>query len=307
MTNGSKRNISDSVRQRLKNKAQENNETFDQILLRFTLERLLYRLSQSKHRDQLVLKGAMLFQIWSGQSHRPTRDLDFLGQGTPSPSDFERHFREICEQEVDDDGLKFFPETVHAEPMKEDQDYQGLRLKFQARLESARILIQIDVGFGDAVTPRAEEIKYPTLLEFEAPVLKAYPRETVVAEKLQAMVNLGIANSRMKDFFDLWTLSNQFEFSGSTLSVAIKATFERRQTLVPEKPPLALTSEFASDSQKQTQWNAFLRKNKLETAGLSFAEIIEALHGFLMPPIDALANKRPFDLHWRPSQSWRSI
>ncbi len=241
MTNQRPHNIAASVRQRLMNKAREQKEAFDLVLIRFALERLLYRLSQSNHGHRFVLKGAMLFQIWSGQGHRPTRDLDLLGTGAPSPAEFEQLFRDVCDQPVEDDGLVFLADTVQAAVMKEDEQYEGLRLKFEARLASARIPIQIDIGFGDAITPAANEILYPAILDFPAPTLMAYPLETVVAEKFQAMVMLGIANSRMKDFYDIWSLARTFEFSGPSLSSAIRATFERRQTDLPSKPPLRFT------------------------------------------------------------------
>jgi predicted nucleotidyltransferase component of viral defense system len=296
-----------SVRQRLMNKAREQKEGFDLVLIRYALERLLYRLSQSPHHDRFVLKGAMLFQIWSGHPHRPTRDLDLLGHGSPDPGRFEDVFRDICEQEVGDDGLKFRADMVRAERMKEDEEYQGLRLKLQAYLATARIPIQIDIGFGDAVTPGADEITYPTLLDFPAPMLKAYPRETVVAEKFQAMVMLGIANSRMKDFFDLRMLARQFEFSGPVLSTAIGATFARRKTALPEQPPLALTSEFTEDRQKLTQWLAFVRKGRLDTEEMALSEIADSLRAFLMPPTLAIASAGGFDMTWSPGGPWRSM
>ena len=228
-----------SVRQRLMNKAREQGEAFDLVLIRYTSERLLYRLSQSAFRDRFVLKGAMLFQLWGGSIHRPTRDLDLLAYGSPSPVDFEQLFREVCEEDVEDDGLNFRAESVHAVRMKEDEEYEGLRLKLQAYLDAARISVQIDVGFGDAVTPGPDEITYPTLLDFPAPTLKAYPRVTVVAEKFQAMVMLGIANSRMKDFYDVWTLARHFAFSGPVLCAAMRATFERRKTVLPSTTALS--------------------------------------------------------------------
>lgn len=305
VTNNRPQNIAASVRQRLMNKAREQKEAFDLVLIRFALERLLYRLSQSAHGNRFVLKGAMLFQIWSGQGHRPTRDLDLLGTGTPSPQEFEQLFRDVCDQPVEDDGLIFLADTVQAAVMKEDEQYEGLRLKFEARLASARIPIQIDVGFGDAITPAADEILYPAILDFPAPTLMTYPRETVVAEKFQAMVMLGIANSRMKDFYDIWSLAGTFEFSGLQLSAAIQATFERRQTVLPSKPPLALTPEFTEDTQKTAQWKAFIRKGKLDSAGLSLAEVGAVLHDFLMPPTLAVLSRTEFVEGWAPGGTWQ--
>ena len=285
------------------NKAREQNEDFNLVLVRYALERLLYRIALSPHRDRFVLKGAMLFQIWSGQMHRPTRDLDLLGHGTPSPLEFEQLFRDLS---VENDGMKFQAETVQAEQMKEDEEYQGIRLKLQANLGSARISIQVDIGFGDAVTPAPNEITYPTILDFPAPTLKAYPRETVVAEKYQAMVMLGIANSRMKDFFDLWILARQFDFSGPVLCSAIRATFDRRQTPLPLDSPLAFTTEFTRDRQKQTQWQAFIRKSKLDADGLDLSAIADSLQRFLMPPTLALVQDADFEMDWPACGPWRS-
>lgn len=203
MTKDRPRNMAASVAQRLMNKSKEQKEPYDLILIRFAMERLLYRLSQSPYRDKFLLKGAMMFQVWSGHAHRPTRDLDLLAYGQPTASDFELLFQEICDQPVEDDGLNFLADTVRAEQIKEGDEYQGLRIKLQARLASARMTVQVDIGFGDVVTPEPEWIDFPTLLDLPAPRLRVYPRETVVAEKYQAMVMLGIANSRMKDFYDL--------------------------------------------------------------------------------------------------------
>ena len=286
------------------NKAREQKEAFDLVLIRFALERLLYRLSQSSYGHRFVLKGAMLFQIWSGQGHRPTRDLDLLGTGTPSPAEFEQLFRDVCHQPVEDDGLIFLADTVQAAVMKEEEQYEGLRLKFEARLATARIPIQIDIGFGDAITPAADEILYPAILDFPAPTLMTYPRETVVAEKFQAMVMLGIANSRMKDFYDIWSLARMFEFSGRSLASAIQATFERRQTILPSEPPLALTAEFTEDKQKTTQWKAFIRKGKLDSAELSLANVGAVIHDFLMPPTLAVSSAVDFANHWYPDSQW---
>ena len=293
-----------SVRQRLMNKARDQGEGFDLVLLRYALERLLYRLCQSPHRNQFVLKGAMLFQIWSGLVHRPTRDLDLLGKGVPLLPDYERVFRDVCQQPVEEDGLEFRAATVKAERMKEDEEYEGIRIKLEARLGAARIPIQIDIGFGDAITPGPSEITYPTLLEFPAPQIKAYPRETVVAEKYQAMVMLGIANSRMKDFYDVWTLARQFEFAGRMLQQAIKATFDKRATDLPQSPPLALTAEFTQDQQKRTQWNAFLRKGKLDAQGLSLGDVTGVISDFILPPTTAILQGQTFDRVWSTAGVW---
>ncbi len=301
-----RRNSAASVRQRLLNIARKQQEELQFVLSQYARERLLFRLSQSPHRDQFVLKGAMLFQLWSGQPHRSTRDLDLLGQGEPSLQRFERMLQEVCQQAVEDDGLAFRAETVRAEQIKEDDEYQGLRLRLEARLGNARIPVQIDIGFGDAVTPAPEEITFPAILDFPAPTIRAYPRETVVAEKFQAMVMLGIANSRMKDFYDLWTLARQFEFRGQELCAAIGATFERRRTPLPIEQPLALTTEFSEDATKRTQWQAFVRKGKLAGVGIPLAEVTVALAGFLLPPTNALVRRVNFNATWSPPGPWKN-
>lgn len=197
------RNLAASVRQRLLNIAKRNGEAFDLVLTRYALERLLYRLGNSRYHNQFLLKGAMLFAVWGGAPHRPTRDLDLLGFGPNDLPQVQAVFQNICQVPVEPDGLKFLPDTVRVSEIREDQEYQGVRLPFDAKLENAIIPIQVDIGYGDAVTPAPQEISYPTLLEFPAPQLRAYPIYTVVAEKFQALVLLGIANSRMKDFYDI--------------------------------------------------------------------------------------------------------
>lgn len=299
-------NMAASVRQRLANIARDKGEDFQYVLTRYGLERLLYRLSQSSYADDFVLKGAVLFQLWSDEPHRPTRDVDLLGYGDPSTDRITQVFQEVFEQDVVDNGLRFLSETIEAVQMKDDEEYQGVRLTAQARLENAQIPIQVDIGFGDAITPAPAPVKvrYPVYLDFPEPVLNAYPRETVVAEKYQAMVYLGIANSRMKDFYDLWVLARRFEFRGGDLCHAIQATFERRGTAIPETAPLALTSEFYEDASKQTQWKAFINKGGLDAGESGLEEVMGVLAGFLMPPTDAARGTESFDLEWSPGGPW---
>jgi predicted nucleotidyltransferase component of viral defense system len=273
-------------------------------LTHFVIERLLYRLSQSARRDEFVLKGAMLFRVWTDQVYRPTRDVDLLGKGDNSESHVKQAFRELCVQQVEDDGLVFDADSVTAERIKEDQDYEGVRIHCRVRLENAAITLQIDVGFGDAVTPRAARIQYPTILGFPAPEILAYPPQTVIAEKFHAMVALGIANSRMKDFFDLWVMGRTFEFAGPPLSRAIQATFRRRKTAVPATPPLALTDAFATDTQKAKQWTAFIKKGKLNPSGFTLPEVCAFLNQFLMPASTATSAGDSFDNHWPAGGPW---
>jgi len=293
------------VRRRLTDLARKQGEDFQLVLTRYVTERLLYRLSRSPYRDQFVLKGATLFRVWTDQIHRPTRDLDLLSKGEPSLEALTRIFREICALEAEDDGLTFDPASVSAERIKEDQQYEGVRVTCRAQLGQARIDLQIDVGFGDAVVPAPATIQYPAMLGFGAPVLRTYHRETVVAEKYQAMVMLGIANSRMKDFFDIWTLANGFEFDGASLCRSIGATFTRRNTALPNAPPLALTAEFGTDAAKVRQWEAFIKKSKLDAGGVTLEQVCAFLNEFLMPPTRALAKSMGFEEKWPPAGPWR--
>lgn len=303
MSEASISNLSASVRQRLLNLSHQRGEDFNLVLVRYGIERLLYRLVRSGYAERFVLKGALLFSLWAERLHRPTRDLDLLGYGDQSAEALSELFRKVCAAEVEPDGLTFDPGSIQVTAIREDQEYQGQRVQLIARLERARINLQIDIGFGDVVTA-APEVEYPTLLDFPAPRLRAYTKEAVIAEKLQAMVSLGLLNSRMKDFYDIWTISRTFGFDGPTLVQAIQATFERRRTDVPVGIPPALTAEFAQDPAKITQWKAFLRRNRLEVGGLSFDRIIEEIAGFLMPPLSAIANMVEFDRTWPAGGPW---
>jgi len=303
-----RRNIAASVRQRLLNASRARREDFQVTLTRYALERLLYRLSKSAYRDQFVIKGAMLFSAWNEVPHRPTRDLDLLSFGTSDISRLEGVFREIVNTEVEPDGLEFVAESVRGGRIKEDQEYEGVRISVQARLEQARLSLQIDIGFGDAVTPAPEEIEYPTLLaDSPAPHLRAYSRYSVVAEKFQAMVMLGIANTRMKDFFDIWTLARSFDFDGRVLCQAIQMTFERRETEVPSTAPLALTPEFYADRTKQSQWGAFLKRSQLAAQSMTLDEVAAVLQDFLLPPASAVVEGKSFDARWTPTTGWQMM
>ncbi len=258
------------------------------------MERLLYRLSQSKYRDRFILKGALLFEVWTAPSHRPTRDIDLLGNRVETQAETRRIVQEICIQPVEDDGLVFQAESVRVLPIREDQGYEGLRVRCRAQLMNIRIPVQVDIGYGDPVTPAPINLTYPTLLDFPAPALRAYPPETVIAEKFHAMVRFGIVNSRMKDFFDVWTLSRQFRFDGESLGNAIEATFKSLKTDLPASAPPALSAEFAEDPAKKTQWRAFLTKNRLDPGGASLEDVIADLRKFLVPVVRAVrAHQKP--------------
>lgn len=304
MTQAEVKNLPASVKARLANLAREQREDFQELLSRYGRERLLYRLSVSEYQERFILKGALLFAYWTGAPHRPTRDMDLLGYGDPDVALLEKTFRELCAVQVQPDGLVFKPDSVNGERIKDDEKYQGVRLHMTALIEKSRIPLQIDVGFGDRVVPAPEEIDFPTLLDFPAPHLRSYTRESMVAEKFEAMVKLGMLNTRMKDFFDVWTVSQEFAFDGPTLSNAIKATFETRGTAVPDKPPLALSREFYDDHEKNAQWKAFLNKAKLTAEGKSLAEIAKALRAFLVPVSEAVAHDEMLTQNWEPRGSW---
>jgi predicted nucleotidyltransferase component of viral defense system len=275
-----KRNVGASVRARLVNLAKERNQPNDLLLTRYALERLLYRLSTTKHRERFVLKGAMLMATWFEDPFRPTRDLDLLGFGDPDPQAMLALFREVLAIEADD-GVVFDVKGLAVDLIREELEYGGLRIKTGAAIAGARVRIVVDVGFGDAIEPDATELLLPVLLDLPAPRLRAYPRETVTAEKFQAMVALGRANSRMKDFYDIWLLSRTYDFEGDALARAIAATFARRKTPIPAEPPYALTRAFADDRAKQQQWASFAEAIGAELPAL--AQIVDDLAGFLMP------------------------
>lgn len=278
-----------SIHARLLNRAKARGEDFNLILTRYALERFLYRLSQMPAREAYWLKGAMLFDLWFDVPHRPTRDADFLGFGPMDIEALAGTIREICAVAVDD-GMAFDPTSIAIEEIREDARYGGLRVRLRSRLGNARCTVQLDVGYGDAVTPGPEEAVYPTLLDdLPPPRLRVYPRAAVVAEKLEAIVSLGMANSRMKDFFDLRALAHEGVLDARLLGDAIAATFQRRGTDIPLEVPLGLSDEFARDAAKRAQWKAFLGKNRLDAPTLG--EVIEEVRRFVAEPL-ALARQK---------------
>ena len=284
-----KANLAASIRQRLLNRARQEQETFDAVLNRFGRERLLYRIGISDYRDQFLLKGAMLFALWYDMPHRPTRDMDLLGFGAGELFVLERVFREITQQLVED-GLRF-SETVKAEEIRKEANYAGARVILLATLEQARIPLQVDIGFGDPVTPAAEQINYPVLLEdLNPPRLGAYPVYTVIAEKLQAIVSLGMVNSRLKDYFDLQVLLEREQLDELVLAEAVRRTFAVRSTPLPQQVPMGLSSEFGEDLGKQNQWRAFLRRN--EVAEVPLTQVVALIREALMPRLLEAADPR---------------
>jgi len=272
-----------SIHVRLLNLAKARDEDFNMILTRYAIERFLYRLSIGPEREAFWLKGALLFDLWFDVPHRPTRDADFLGFGPADAEALANTIREICGVAADD-GMEFDPASITIEEIREDAHYGGLRVRLVSRLGNARCTVQLDVGYGDAVTPGPEEAIYPTLLDDQPPPrLRVYPRAAVAAEKLEAIVSLGMANSRMKDYFDLRALALEGVLDARLLGDAIAATFQRRGTVVPVDMPLGLSDEFARNAAKQAQWKAFLGKNRLDAPTLD--EVIGEVRRFVIEPL----------------------
>jgi predicted nucleotidyltransferase component of viral defense system len=264
-----------SVRARLLNRARAERADFNLVLTRYSLERLLYRLSVSPWADQFLLKGALLFDLWFDQPHRPTRDIDLLGFGPSEIDHLIEVFQQVCTT-PSDDGIVFDHASVRAAPIRKEANYEGVRVTLTGTLDNARCSVQIDVGYGDAVTPAPELVQFPALLDDVAvPSLRAYPMYTVIAEKYEAIVSLGMANTRMKDYFDLWFLATYAEIDATILRQAVQATFARRRTKAPSSVPMGLSGAFVASPVKQQQWRAFLSKSKLEAPGLD--EVIAKL------------------------------
>lgn len=307
MTEKQIRDVSASIRQRLLNLRGELGENFMLILNRYGRERLLYRIGISPHSERFVLKGATPFTLWDNQPHRATQDIDLLGFGDDDISELVRVFQDICALPAGDDGLRLPTDEITGELIREDQVYGGTRVKINAYLGNTKIPLQVDIGFGDAVTPSPILVTIPSLLDLPDPRLRAYTQETVIAEKVHAMVELGMANSRMKDFYDLWTLAQNHEFDGGSLSEALLATFNRRQTPIPESVPIALTDEFGADSVKRIQWQAFARKSGLAVNVLELAEVVTVIREFLLPLLEALRDESNLGLRWHPDNGWSGV
>lgn len=283
MTDKAAQNISASVRQRLMNLRQVRGEDYNALLTQYAIERFLFRLSKSELAEWFVLKGAMLFRAWLGALHRPTRDLDLFGRGQATPSAVADAVRQMIATPVPDDGLTFDPDSVTAAETREEQEYGGIQVKLTATLGSARTPMQIDVGFGDAITPEAALHPYPTLLDTGAVQLRMYPPETVVAEKLEAAVARGMTNSRMKDYFDLLVVFRTHELDDQNLASAIAATFNRRQTTLPGDVPPGLSEEFGADEIARRRWREFLRRLQIDDAPDDFAEVVASLRDRILP------------------------
>ena len=301
------RNLAASVANRLRQRSRQLGEDHQYVLMRYGVERLMYRLSQSRYAEDFIVKGAMMFLVWAGTPYRPTKDLDLLAVGSASIERLADVFRELCAVPVVDDALVWLPESVTVEAIREDAAYQGVRVRLEARLAKMKIRLQVDIGFGDALTPKPQLAEFPPLLDFPAPRLVMYARETAIAEKFEAMVKLDLENSRMKDFYDIWLLSREFEFDGTTLGAAITATFQRRKSDLAATVPVALTVEFAEHPLKVRQWRAFVGRGRIKQVELNLVVVTSAVRDFLMPVVAAAASGRKFSGHWPKGGPWQPM
>ncbi len=297
-------NIAASVRQRLLNKARTDKRTFHELQQYFAMDRFLYRLSESIHADKFVLKGALMLRAWRSPIFRPTMDIDMLAHQTSNEvSEIERLIRTICDTEIAPDGLGFDSQSVQGERIVEDADYEGVRISFSGKLDTVRIRMQIDIGFGDVIYPGPQHTEMPAFLDFPPAVINAYSLESSIAEKFEAMIKLDVLNSRMKDFYDIWLLSRQFDFKSLELQKAIHLTLQNRKTDLPEKIT-AFTDDFIQT--KSVQWKAFRRKINPDTVPADFEEVISQVEQFLTPAIKGILSNTKISLTWKAPGPWEA-
>ncbi len=302
---GSIRNVPASIHQRLLNLAHRQGIRFNLLLQRYAMERFLYRLAASSEVDRFILKGAALFRVWTGQELRPTRDIDFLASAPQDHAALRTSFEAICAVPCPQDGVVFDPATTRMHDIREEQSYGGVRVRLEGRLGQARLHLQVDIGFGDVITPEREERDYPTLLDLPAPRLWTYPRETLVAEKLDAMVRLGTTNTRVKDLWDIASLARLFAFDGETVRTAIEETFRRRRTSFTGERPVALQPEYYEDTERDQRWQVLRRRMGPQVAGPAhLVDAGEELRTFLGPICDSLIDGRRFTQVWSPGGPW---
>ncbi|CAN5330291.1 nucleotidyl transferase AbiEii/AbiGii toxin family protein [soil metagenome] len=299
-----KTRMAKSVHARLLNKAKESGRPFMELLQYYGMEKFLLRMSQSKYAEQFILKGALLLRFKGISAIRPTRDIDLSSETAQSVIQLEQMTKFCCQLKVEEDGLIFEPNTVAGEEIREDQSYKGVRIKFLGKLGNARIPMQIDIGFGDVVFPSPLWLEYPVLLDGNSPKLLVYTLESAIAEKYQAMVYLDLANSRMKDFYDIWFMMHTQSFKGEELQKAIELTFQRRKTELPDEPPTALIELFNSDESKKAQWKAFKRKAGIENIPETLEEVTKDIYSFIWPLNENLNKGKESNLVWRPQKGW---
>lgn len=302
MTQKQTKNVAASIRQRLLNKARNDHRPFAELLQYYAMERFLYKLSNSKYHHSFILKGALMLRAWDSPMTRPTRDIDLMGKLDNDIDHITQTIIEICQLETTlSDGLRFDTNSIKSIQIKEDADYEGVRVQFLVYLDTARVNMQIDIGFGDAIYPAPEIISYPTLLDLPAPTPFSYSKETTIAEKFEAMVKLGELNSRMKDFYDIWLLARQFEFQGTSLQKAIISTFEQRHTELSIEID-AFSQNFIEE--KHVQWKAFRNKLRMEAIPENLSEVILLLKHFLIPIIQSSLKEMTHPMTWKPSSGW---
>ena len=302
MSKDDPRNSAASVHARLLKRGREQKRDFNLLLIQYALERFLARLSHSSYKEQFVLKGALLFVAWEGAIERPTRDLDLLKYGDPDIAGLERVFREVCAVDVESDGMIFDPSTVRGSEIREGAMYDGVRMKFMAFLGNGRVPIQVDVGFGDAVQPSPKAIEFPVLLDHTPPKVLAYPAEAVVAEKFHAMITLGMANSRLKDYYDIWRILETMPFKMPLIASALTATFKKRGTELPVDEPEALTNEYAL--RWAQDWRRVCERFELANDYPPLMTVIEKISAFLAPVLESIASKRNQVERWVPGKGW---
>lgn len=305
MNDPTRKNVSASVRARLLNLARSTNRDFQELTMRYAVERFLVRLALSEHKDLFILKGAMLYAVWKLDDKRPTMDLDLLGIGSPDPERLADVFRQICEVHTEDDGLLFDKDSVTAAPIREEAVYDGVRVIMRVTLGAMGIRLQVDVGFGDAVVPAARQSEFPALLDEQGPQVRGYSPETVIAEKFNAIVLLGMANSRMKDYFDIWMLSQNFTVEGNVLRQAILNTFVKRQTALPDSTPIGLSEEFSENASKLLQWQGFVKRQRRQESAPTLGEVVAVAREFLLPVMRGFPGTVPVPAVWSPSNGWQ--
>lgn len=298
------RNVEASVRDRLLNVMSDSGQDYNVLLTRYAIERLLYRLAASQYRSQFILKGAMLFAAWQHTPHRVTKDVDLLGFGDSTPETLKAIFAEICAEPVIEDGVLFDPSTVHAEPIRSQEMYAGVRVTMHGSLGNAKLHVQVDVGFGDSFAVEPVDLSFPSLIEMPAPAIRAYRMETAIAEKFEAVVTLGLMNTRMKDYFDLWYLAKNFAFDGQSVCDSIRITFERRGKALPEAAPVGLTESFWSDAHRMAMWESFCKKSVRTKPFPSLEAVGVFVSSFIVPPVIAASKRQSFSLQWKVSGPW---
>ena len=298
------RDVAASIRQSLLSEAKRQNRPFQELLQYFAMERFLYRLSVHPLADHFVLKGALLMTAWQTTQSRPTIDIDLSARTSNDHGHIRAWIEELCALPFDDDGIEFDEEHIEIVGTREDADYEGVRVQFEATLARAKVPMQIDLGFGDVITPPASRTSYPVILELPRPLLLAYPKETVIAEKLEAMTQLGLLNSRLKDYFDLWLLASQYEFDSAVLEDAIHATFTNRHTNI-EKDPVGLTAKFSESAARQLQWLTFRKRGRFPNSPEDLRTLVSAVADFATPILESLGEANRPRRVWKPSGLWQ--